>query len=65
MRWLNADVKRDYLTSKSEDNLRMAERCLQFAEEAFTSKNKEEYDYWLKLADIYCKLVIARNTNDR
>ena len=64
MKWLSGDIRSEFLKIKNTDNLAAAEACIEYAKDAYNESKKEEYEYWLALADVYCKLIIARNLDD-
>jgi len=64
MKWLNASIREEIRGIANNTNLSTAEKCIDFAKEAFESGKKDEYEYWLALAGVYCKLIIARKIDD-
>ena len=59
----NKDLEQEQINSANLNDLQTAEGCLISAQQSFTDNKIDEALYWLAMADIHCKLILARKAN--
>jgi len=64
MKWSSEEIKREFIKRESAIDIESAEACIISARVAFADNKLDDAMYWLRLADVYCKLVVARGIND-
>lgn len=62
-KYKNDDIRKEKFKQDQERYLELAKDAIDLSIAAYDENKIEVAHYWLKLADIYCKLIIAENDN--
>lgn len=56
----NEELEKEKIRFTNEQNLESAAGCIMAAHTAFENKDIEEAMYWISMASVYCRMVMAR-----
>jgi hypothetical protein len=56
----NKDLEQERIDRENINDLETAEGCLMSARQAYQDNKLEEAMYWLSMASVHCKLIVAR-----
>ena len=60
----NKDLQKEAIAIICDRYILTAQGCIESASMSFGNGKKDEAEYWLRMADIHCKLALVRILND-